>query len=135
MARVDLSNVLPGKQATHEAGIDRALSYYEGGTDGVAPVNLSFGRVSNPEMADTMLSVSTFRGGGSGVRWWRTGVDTDDNATLEWHTGGDLVVDVDLTPLLVDWCVGAGLGYLFTVNKRADFPPPFRDGDPADDRA
>ncbi|WEL25839.1 hypothetical protein [Haloferax volcanii] len=132
---VDLSNVSPGERATHEAEIDHALSYYEGGADGVAPASLSFERVSNPEMADVTLSVSAFRDGGSGVRWRRTGVDADDDAALEWYTGGDLVVDADLAPSLVDWYVGAGLGYLFAADERADLPPPFRDGDPADDRA
>lgn len=57
------------------------------------------------------------------------------DAALEWYTGGDLVVDADLAPSLVDWYVGAGLGYLFAADERADLPPPFRDGDPADDRA
>jgi len=132
---VDLSNVSPGERATYEAEIDHALSYYEAGADGVAPANLSFERVSAPGMADVTLSVSAFRDGGSGVRWRRTGVDADDDAALEWYTGGDLVVDADLAPSLVDWYVGAGLGYLFAADERADLPPPFREGDPADDRA
>ncbi|ELZ97671.1 hypothetical protein [Haloferax sulfurifontis] len=132
---VDLSNVSPGERATYEAEIDHALSYYESGADGVAPANRSFERVSAPEMADVTLSVSAFRDGGSGVRWRRTGVDVDDDAALEWYTGGDLVVDADLDPSLVDWYVGAGFGYLLAADERADLPPPFRDGDPADDPA
>lgn len=132
---VDLSNVSPGERAIYEAEIDHALSYYGSGSDGVAPANRSFERVSDPAMADVTLSVSAFRDGGSGVRWRRTGVDADDDAALEWYTGGDLVVDADLAPSLVDWYVGAGLGYLLAADERADLPPPFRDGDPADDPA
>ncbi|POG54993.1 zinc metalloprotease [Haloferax marisrubri] len=132
---VDLSNVSPGERATYEAEIDHALSYYEGGADGVAPADLSFERVSDPSMADVTVSVSAFGDGDSGVRWRRTGVDADEDEALEWYTGGDLVVDADLGPSLVDWYVGAGLGYLLAADERADLPPPFRDGDLSDDPA
>ncbi|ELZ70411.1 hypothetical protein C457_08169 [Haloferax prahovense DSM 18310] len=132
---VDLSNVSPDDRATYEAEIDHALSYYEAGADGVAPANLSFERVSDPTMADVTLSVSAFGDGDSGVRWRRTGVDADDDEALEWYTGGDLVVDAGLDPSLVDWYVGAGLGYLLAADERADLPPPFRDGDRSDDPA
>ncbi|RDZ61623.1 hypothetical protein C5B90_18510 [Haloferax sp. Atlit-12N] len=130
---VDLSNVSPDERPTYEAEIDHALSYYENGADGVAPANLSFERVSDPAMADVRLSVSAFGDGDSGVRWRRTGVDADEDEALEWYTGGDLVVDADLGPSLVDWYVGAGLGYLLAADERADLPPPFRDGDLSDD--
>ncbi|MCO8267101.1 hypothetical protein NKF06_10990 [Haloferax sp. AB510] len=130
---VDLSNVSADERATYEAELDHALSYYEAGADGVAPANLSFERVSDPAMADVTVSVSAFGDGESGVRWRRTGVDADDDDALEWYTGGDIVVDTDLDPSLVDWYVGAGLGYLLAADERADLPPPFRDGDLSDD--
>ncbi|KAB1196209.1 MULTISPECIES: hypothetical protein [Haloferax] len=130
---VDLSNVSDAEREAYDAELDHTLRYYESGADGFTPEAVELTRVSNRSRAQVVVRVVTFREGPSGVRWRRTGESVDDDPAYEWYTGGTILVDTRLGPSLVDWYVGAGVGYLLGANDRAELPPPFRDSDLRDD--
>ncbi|WP_416839760.1 hypothetical protein [Haloferax sp. DFSO52] len=130
---VDLSNVSDAEREAYDAELDHAFRYYESGADGSVPEAIELTRVSNRSRAQVVVRVVTFDEGPSGVRWRRTGESVDDDPAYEWYTGGTILVDTRLGPSLVDWYVGAGVGYLLGANERAELPPPFRDNDLTDE--